>query len=172
MQQFVRFKQQLDSHPQCQRPPTSAPRPCSIHATHLHRQQPAQRCPRGCLLPVRATNDYGEAYDNLFRSKVFQSELVVKEFDRYRQTWRTAAGHLSCPGGFSHTNVGALHIRVLSFHQPSNVCLHQRMVEDSIATVSHTITGSFIVLTPPCSPPPRRLWWWCGLLCCGPSAAS
>jgi hypothetical protein len=29
-----------------------------------------------------AAMDYGEAYENLFRSKVFQSELVVKEFDR------------------------------------------------------------------------------------------
>ncbi|KAF6264383.1 hypothetical protein COO60DRAFT_1485872 [Scenedesmus sp. NREL 46B-D3] len=28
-----------------------------------------------------SATDYGEAYENLFRSKVFQSDLVVKEFD-------------------------------------------------------------------------------------------
>jgi hypothetical protein len=33
-------------------------------------------------MAVVARASYGDAYDNLFRSKVFRSELVVKEFDR------------------------------------------------------------------------------------------
>lgn len=46
-------------------------------ARHHQPNRQQQRCRR----VIAAATDYGEAYDNLFRSKVFQSELVVKEFD-------------------------------------------------------------------------------------------
>lgn len=59
--------------------------PSSIHAPRVL-QNPLQTS--WCSVPagwvLRAQN-YGDAYDNLFKSSVFQSEMVVREFDRFVQ---------------------------------------------------------------------------------------
>jgi hypothetical protein len=90
-------------------------RPFSSPRLHL---QPRPSCPPLRTVTVRASST-PDPYEGLFRSKVFQNELVVKEFDKCVSNWTTCAAgppeqHPACSSCSSLIHAQDAHLMISS----------------------------------------------------------